>query len=188
MISDSGIPQYEGEATSLISLHVSCRNLFKMDVFSPSDPLVKIYTKEQTRKGEQWKLLGATEHIENDPNPNFVKYFEMEYFFERQQWLKVVVHDVDQVNGRQELSLIGETKLKLGQVMGAPNLTFINDITLPGRVESRGKLVLRADSINSSNDEIQLSIKADRLKSCKTLFGAVGKDDPFFYLSRGREE
>ena len=143
MIIDSTIPQYDSEPTSLISLHVSCRNLFKMDVFSPSDPLVKVYAKH----ADTWKLLGETEHIENDPNPDFVKYFEMEYYFEKQQDLKVVVHDVDQVGSRRELSMIGQAFVKLGQVMGGANLTHICDITLPGKVESRGKLVLRADSI-----------------------------------------
>ena len=38
--------------------------------------------------------LGETEQIENNLNPQFVKSFEVKYYFEREQFLKFDVYDI----------------------------------------------------------------------------------------------
>ena len=105
--------EYEKEPTTAIFLHIDCKSLFKMDTFSPSDPLVEVYI----RVDEKWEKFGETEKIENDENPSFAKFFEMEYFFERHQYLRFVVQDVDHVKSQRKLSLIGEMTCELSQIM-----------------------------------------------------------------------
>ena len=72
--------------------------------------------------------------------------------------------------------------------MGSPKNTYIADITLPDKQESRGKIVLRAEEIKRTNTEIELKVECESLKTTKKIFGFSGKDAPFFYLSRGRED
>ena len=91
-----------------------------MDTFSPSDPLVKVFLKNNRRDGSHWVEIGETEKIENDADPNFVKFFEMDYFFEKRQELKFECHDVDIVGKRRELGLIGQCETTLGKVIGSP--------------------------------------------------------------------
>lgn len=49
-----------------------------MDVFSKSDPYVRVYSK---KTNNQWFLLGRTETVDNNLNPNFQKSFIMNYVF-----------------------------------------------------------------------------------------------------------
>jgi hypothetical protein len=56
-----------------------------MDIFSKSDPYVKVSFK---KPNGQWQLLGRTETIDNNLNPNFKKSFLLNYVFEARQDLK----------------------------------------------------------------------------------------------------
>ena len=61
-----------------------------MDIFSKSDPYVKVYSK---KVNGLWQLLGRTETIDNNLNPNFQKSFCLNYIFEARQDLKFEVMD-----------------------------------------------------------------------------------------------
>ena len=50
-----------------INLYISGRKLRDLDTFSKSDPLCRLYEK----KNNQWVLVGQTERINNNLNPNF---------------------------------------------------------------------------------------------------------------------
>ncbi len=79
--------------SSKIILSLSCRNLKDLDTFSKSDPEVHVYLKNG--KQGNYGLLGKTEMILNNLNPDFVKTFTLDYFFEKEQWIKFEVYDVD---------------------------------------------------------------------------------------------
>ena len=72
--------------------------------------------------------------------------------------------------------------------MGAPKNTYIEDIKLPDQEASRGKIVLRAEEIKWTNNEVEITVECESLKTTKKMFGMSGKDEPFFYLSWAREE
>lgn len=55
------------------NLYLSCRDLPKLDRLSPSDPFCVLYVKS----GDQWQEVGRTEVVWNDPNPEFVTFFQM---------------------------------------------------------------------------------------------------------------
>jgi len=50
-----------------------------MDVFSKSDPYVKVFFK--SGPNHQWTFIGRTETIDNTLNPNFKKSFVVDYIF-----------------------------------------------------------------------------------------------------------
>ena len=83
-----------GEPTDVVSIHISCHKLADMDYFSKSDPVCVVYMK-QSKRDLHWVKLGETEQINNNLDPIFVKSFEINYYFEKEQMLKFEVHDVD---------------------------------------------------------------------------------------------
>ncbi|XP_020897999.1 copine-5 [Exaiptasia diaphana] len=81
-----------------VELHVSCRNLADLDVFSKSDPMVVMFVQALGTK--EWREHGRTEVIMNNLNPDFVKKFTINYFFEEVQKLKFQVYDIDKKSAR----------------------------------------------------------------------------------------
>ncbi|TKS77533.1 Copine-5 [Collichthys lucidus] len=69
-----------------VEITVSCRNLLDRDTFSKSDPLVVLYT--QGVESKQWREFGRTEVIDNTLNPDFVRKYILDYFFEEKQNLR----------------------------------------------------------------------------------------------------
>lgn len=66
-----------------LELFISARALKDLDVFSKSDPYVKVYFKKAPN--QPWTFLGKTETVDNCLNPNFQKTFVVDYFFETRQ-------------------------------------------------------------------------------------------------------
>jgi hypothetical protein len=96
-----------------IILSLSCRNLQDLDTFSLSDPEVHVYLK--TGKQGNYALLGKTEMVLNNLNPDFVKTFTLDYFFEKEQWIKFEVYDVDNT----ELEHIGNCETTIAKIMSS---------------------------------------------------------------------
>ena len=57
------------DLSSSVEIFVSCRDLKNLDTFSKSDPIVKIFMKNE--KTKQWMPIGETERVMNNLNPNF---------------------------------------------------------------------------------------------------------------------
>ncbi|KAI3370489.1 hypothetical protein L3Q82_025250 [Scortum barcoo] len=77
-----------------IEVTVSCRNLLDMDTFSKSDPVVVLYVQGLGTK--EWREFGRTEVIDNTLNPDFVRKFVLDFFFEEKQNLRFdVTHGPD---------------------------------------------------------------------------------------------
>ena len=65
-----------------VQLFISCRNLVDLDTFSKSDPEVHIFIKGS--KQGKYALLGKTEMILNNLNPDFTKNFTIDFYFEKE--------------------------------------------------------------------------------------------------------
>jgi hypothetical protein len=66
------------------------------------------------------------------------------------------VYDVDNT----ELEHIGNCETTIARIMTATKQTFIADLTLPNQTQSRGKIIVRADSVSQSNDEVTFRVSA----------------------------
>jgi len=148
-----------------------------VDVFSKSDPEVHVYIRDS--RNQNFTFVGKTEMILNNLNPDFTKTFIIDYFFEKEQILKFDVFDVDS----SSLNHIGVCQTTVSKIMCSSRQTFIGDLKLPGKEQMRGKIIVRADSVKSSNDEVDMTIKV-RVESKAGI--CCGADTPYVLFSRAR--
>lgn len=98
---------------SRIALYISCRKLKDLDNMSKSDPQVEVYTRE--RGSTQWGLIGKTEIVRNNLNPDFSTFVESDYYFEKEQQLRFMVYDVDD----RSKDFIGMNETTIANVIGS---------------------------------------------------------------------
>lgn len=84
-----------------------------LDFLSKSDPEVHVFIKKS--KADQYTFVGKTEMILNNLNPDFQKSFDLDYFFEREQFIKFEVYDVDY----NQLEHIGTCETTISRIMAA---------------------------------------------------------------------
>uniref|UniRef100_A0A667YCJ7 Copine VIII n=1 Tax=Myripristis murdjan TaxID=586833 RepID=A0A667YCJ7_9TELE len=121
-----------------VELTVSCRNLLDRDTFSKSDP------------SNQCSIItcllfsqyGRTEVIDNTLNPDFVRKFILDYFFEERQNLQVV----GSLGSRLEKPLIG----------------------IPGK--KCGTIIVRAEELSNCRESVMLQFCGNKLDK-KDFFG-----------------
>ena len=76
-------PNLPSDSMQKVEIFLSGRNLLDMDFFSKSDPYVKVFFSRGPNQPEI--LIGRTETIDNNLNPNFQKSFMLDYIFEARQ-------------------------------------------------------------------------------------------------------
>lgn len=172
------IPGSFASPTSLVEIAVSCRGLIDMDVFSKSDPMCVVYMKQFA--SEQWREFGRTEVIWDNLNPEFVKKFVVDYFFEELQKLKFEIYDVDCASpDLSKHDFLGSVECTLGEVVSSVRL----ERRLKGPRTNCGTIVLSAEELSDCKDEVTLQFCASKLDK-KDFFG---KSDPFLVFSRSNE-
>ena len=120
---------------------------------------------------------GKTETIDNNLNPKWMKYFQVNYYFEGTQWLLFEVWDDDESNSE----LIGKAEVKLSDIMRAPKKQFT--CALVHKKHLRGTLQIKVDSVNVSEDAIDIHFNADLVS--KKYF-CCGFDNPYLLIERAR--
>nr|XP_046234425.1 copine-8 isoform X2 [Scatophagus argus] len=101
-----------------VEITVSCRNLLDRDTFSKSDPICVLYTQGMGNK--EWREFGRTEVIDNTLNPDFVRKFILDYFFEERQNLRFDLYDVDSKSANlSKHDFLGQAHCTLGEVVGS---------------------------------------------------------------------
>ena len=163
-----------------VALFISCRNLKNLDIMSKSDPQVEAYIRDKNNRS--WSIIGKTERVNNNLNPDFSTSIECDYFFEKEQYIKFMVYDIDNVeSGKKEF--IGSNETTIGKLIGAQRQTYVSDL-LDKNSHTRGKLIVRLDNVNISNDEARMKLSAN-LVPFATLCCA-GINNPNFIISRAR--
>ena len=64
-----------------IQLIVQCRNLRDLDYVGKSDPTCQVLMRNENEI--EWRDLGFTEIKKDDLNPDFEKFFRIDYYFEK---------------------------------------------------------------------------------------------------------
>nr|XP_054361648.1 copine-5 [Mirounga angustirostris] len=112
-----------------VEITVSCRNLLDKDMFSKSDPLCVMYT--QGMENKQWREFGRTEVIDNTLNPDFVRKFIVDYFFEEKQNLRFDLYDVDSKSpDLSKHDFLGQAFCTLGEIVGSPGSRLEKPLTI----------------------------------------------------------
>nr|KAF6473767.1 copine family member 9 [Rousettus aegyptiacus] len=180
-MSLSGASERSVPATK-IEITVSCRNLLDLDTFSKSDPMVVLYT--QSRASQEWREFGRTEVIDNTLNPDFVRKFVLDYFFEEKQNLRFDVYNVDsKTNISKPQDFLGQAFLALGEVIGGQGSRVERPLTgVPGK--KCGTILLTAEELSNCRDIATMQLCANKLDK-KDFFG---KSDPFLVFYRSNED
>jgi len=79
-------------------------------------------------------LLGKTEIVKNNQNPEFAKSFEFDYYFEREQILKVEVFDDDGSSG----DFVGYFEASVGKIMTTMSCKLTGELLKDGKAQNRG--------------------------------------------------
>jgi hypothetical protein len=130
---------------NLISISISCRELRNMDKLSLTDALVHVY--EWNVSLGQWKLVGKTETVMDNLNPDFTTRIKMPYVFESTQRLKFELWDQDSPT---EFEYMGCVETTIGVIMGSKTQTLITDI-LDKKGKKCGVILVNIDAIKQSN-------------------------------------
>ncbi|XP_070574909.1 copine-8-like isoform X2 [Ptychodera flava] len=166
---------------SRVEITVSARNLLDMDTFSKSDPMCVMYTQSAGTK--QFIEYGRTEVIWNTLNPDFVKKFTIDYFFEERQELKFELYDIDS-NSRdlRKHDFLGATTCTMGEIFGSSG----GKLTIPlrGPAKNCGRIILKAEELSDCRDLVTMQFKGQKLDK-KDFFG---KSDPFLVFYRCNED
>ncbi|XP_052020219.1 copine-5 isoform X1 [Apodemus sylvaticus] len=185
-----------------VEITVSCRNLLDKDMFSKSDPLCVMYT--QGMENKQWREFGRTEVIDNTLNPDFVRKFIVDYFFEEKQNLRFDLYDVDSKSpDLSKHDFLGQAFCTLGEIVGSSGSRLEKPLTIgPFSLNSRtgkpmpavsnggvpgkkcGTIILSAEELSNCRDVATMQFCANKLDK-KDFFG---KSDPFLVFFRSNED
>uniref|UniRef100_A0A669BSG8 Copine family member 9 n=1 Tax=Oreochromis niloticus TaxID=8128 RepID=A0A669BSG8_ORENI len=165
-----------------IEVTVSCRSLLDVDTFSKSDPgmyepfrFYSIYKKSM--------LL--TEVIDNTRNPDFVRKFVLDFFFEEKQNLRFDVLGINCLLSTLSPSkdFLGQTFCTLGEIIGSTGGRLERTLSgIPGK--KCGVIILTAEELSNCRDIATMQLCANKLDK-KDFFG---KSDPFLVFYRSNED
>ncbi|XP_074458976.1 copine-9 isoform X1 [Larus michahellis] len=158
------------------------RNLLDMDTFSKSDPVVVLFV--QGSGSSEWKEFGRTEVIDNTLNPDFVRKFVLDYYFEEKQNLRFDVYNVDSKScSILKQDFLGQAFVALGEVIGSQRGRLERPLTgVPGK--RCGTILLLAEELSNCRDIVTMQLCANKLDK-KDFFG---KSDPFLVFYRSNED
>ncbi|KAM5286956.1 copine-5 isoform 3-T4 [Hipposideros larvatus] len=185
-----------------VEITVSCRNLLDKDMFSKSDPLCVMYT--QGMENKQWREFGRTEVIDNTLNPDFVRKFIVDYFFEEKQNLRFDLYDVDSKSpDLSKHDFLGQAFCTLGEIVGSSGSRLEKPLAIGafslnsrtgkpmpavsnGGVSGKkcGTIILSAEELSNCRDVATMQFCANKLDK-KDFFG---KSDPFLVFYRSNED
>ncbi|KAF6118111.1 copine 8 [Phyllostomus discolor] len=165
-----------------VEVSVSCRNLLDRDTFSKSDPICVLYVQGIGNK--EWREFGRTEVIDNTLNPDFVRKFILDYFFEEKENLRFDLYDVDSKSPNlSKHDFLGQVFCTLGEIVGSQGSRLEKPIVgIPGK--KCGTIILTAEELNCCRDAVLMQFCANKLDK-KDFFG---KSDPFLVFYRSNED
>ncbi|XP_060050620.1 copine-8 isoform X2 [Erinaceus europaeus] len=165
-----------------VEVSVCCRNLLDRDTFSKSDPICVLYVQGVGNK--EWREFGRTEVIDNTLNPDFVRKFILDYFFEERENLRFDLYDVDSKSPNlSKHDFLGQVFCTLGEIVGSQGSRLEKPIVgIPGK--RCGTIILTAEELNCCRDAVLMQFCANKLDK-KDFFG---KSDPFLVFYRSNED
>jgi hypothetical protein len=75
------------------------------------------------------------------------------------------------------------TETTLGNIVGSKQQTYMADLTKQGHSSSRGKIIVRVDSVKESNMDVTMQLSARNLPSNDFCF--CTQNNIFFEIYRG---
>eukprot|EP00484_Ammonia_sp_Unknown_P030953 CAMPEP_0197025690 /NCGR_PEP_ID=MMETSP1384-20130603/5939_1 /TAXON_ID=29189 /ORGANISM="Ammonia sp." /LENGTH=632 /DNA_ID=CAMNT_0042454251 /DNA_START=65 /DNA_END=1963 /DNA_ORIENTATION=+ len=175
-----------------VELYLTCKDLVTKDFNSKSDPFVVVYCRDS--KSNNWTEIGRTEVQKDNEYPEFAKQFKLDYFFEEEQLLRFDVFDEDK-KGSQKLKdhdfigsatvVLGELMHETGQIVSKPLMNKGKRITNKKSKKYSSITVIAEKVAGHGNEMLTMQFSGKGLPKMDGLFG---KSDPYFTISRTRED
>uniref|UniRef100_A0A3Q2Z1K9 Copine family member 9 n=1 Tax=Hippocampus comes TaxID=109280 RepID=A0A3Q2Z1K9_HIPCM len=133
---------------------------------------------------KEWRESGRTEVIDNTRNPDFVRKFVLDFFFEEKQNLRFDVYNVDSRSCNiSKHDFLGQTFCTLGEIIGSTGGRLEKTLSgIPGK--KCGVIILTAEELSNCRDIATMQLCANKLDK-KDFFG---KSDPFLVFYRSNED
>uniref|UniRef100_A0A8C5CXX4 Copine Va n=1 Tax=Gadus morhua TaxID=8049 RepID=A0A8C5CXX4_GADMO len=128
--------------------------------------------------------FGRTEVIDNTLNPDFVRKYILDYFFEEKQNLRFDVYDIDSKSpDLAKHDFLGQVYCTLGEIVGSPASRLDKPL---GGISGKacGTIILSAEELGNCRDCATMKFCANKLDK-KDFFG---KSDPFMVFYRSNED
>uniref|UniRef100_A0AAQ4P9S1 Copine family member IX n=1 Tax=Gasterosteus aculeatus aculeatus TaxID=481459 RepID=A0AAQ4P9S1_GASAC len=144
--------------------------------------LVVLYLQAVGTK--EWREFGRTEVIDNTRNPDFVRKFVLDFFFEEKQNLRFDVYNVDSRSCNiSKHDFLGQTFCTLGEIIGSTGGRLEKTLSgIPGK--KCGVIIFAAEELSNCRDIATMQLCANKLDK-KDFFG---KSDPFLVFFRSNED
>uniref|UniRef100_A0A667WH67 Copine family member 9 n=1 Tax=Myripristis murdjan TaxID=586833 RepID=A0A667WH67_9TELE len=135
--------------------------------------------------------FGRTEVIDNTLNPDFVRKFVLDFFFEEKQNLRFDVYNVDTRRCRcinrvllcSVKDFLGQMFCTLGEIIGSTGSRLERTLSgIPGK--KCGSIIFTAEELSNCRDIATMQLCANKLDK-KDFFG---KSDPFLVFYRSNED
>uniref|UniRef100_A0A8C2CVR0 Copine 8 n=1 Tax=Cyprinus carpio TaxID=7962 RepID=A0A8C2CVR0_CYPCA len=128
--------------------------------------------------------FGRTEVIDNTLNPDFVRKFILDYFFEERQNLKFDLYDVDSKSTNlSKHDFLGQIFCTLGEVVGSLGGRMEKSLGgIPGK--KCGTIIVKAEELSNCRESVMMQFCGNKLDK-KDFFG---KSDPFLVFYRSNED
>jgi hypothetical protein len=175
------------DSSSAIQVHVSLKNLPNTDMMSKTDSFCVIHSYNAF--DDTWEQMGKTSVCYDNLSPSYPEAFELVYFFEEKQTMRVEVYDED-VQGSDNLSdhkKLGEITFELGTLMAEDGQRM--GLT-PFGGHDDCVIILQGEELGFCSDFLQFQLEGIGLvnKSMWNFFGdMLKKSDPFFIMKRPLE-
>ena len=102
-----------------------------------------------------WQKVARTESITDNLNPDFQKCIDVDFCFEKQQQLKFEFIDDDGGDSDDPYyDIIGSSIINLSQIMSSRGQTVSKPLMAPGKHKQRGMVIVRAESVKESNNQV----------------------------------
>eukprot|EP00758_Cryptobia_borreli_P013312 Tbor_TRINITY_DN5821_c0_g2::TRINITY_DN5821_c0_g2_i1::g.7379::m.7379 len=159
-------------AGTIMKLYFKAMGLKDMDTFSKSDPYCVLYDNNTT--GGVGHLIGKTETVMNNLNPTFKTSIDVNFFFEVQQHMTLMLYDNDN-KGEKGDDKLGVVKFQLSQIVTSRNMSKTFNL------DTKGNVTITAIEVGSNDkNTCQMQFGGSQLKK-KNFFGST---DAFYVLNR----
>uniref|UniRef100_A0A3Q1HJS3 C2 domain-containing protein n=1 Tax=Anabas testudineus TaxID=64144 RepID=A0A3Q1HJS3_ANATE len=156
------------------------RSTFQFDI----DVLLYPWFKLLDLSVQNMNIFGRTEVIDNTLNPDFVRKFVLDFFFEEKQNLRFDVYNVDtRSSNLSKHDFLGQMFCTLGEIIGSTGSRLERTLSgIPGK--KCGTIIFTAEELSNCRDIATMQFCANKLDK-KDFFG---KSDPFLVFYRSNED
>uniref|UniRef100_A0A8C7CB24 Copine family member 9 n=1 Tax=Oncorhynchus kisutch TaxID=8019 RepID=A0A8C7CB24_ONCKI len=140
-------------------------------------------THTQTQNKATGRQFGRTEVIENTLNPDFVRKFVLDFFFEEKQNLRFDLGFMLIMVPLLLQDFLGQMFCTLGEIIGSTGSRLERTLSgIPGK--KCGNIIFTAEELSNCRDIATMQLCANKLDK-KDFFG---KSDPFLVFYRSNED